>query len=78
MKAIIHRLRRLEGAKPPVEAGHAVAELIRAKRRRRLEESGQPDEDLPPVDYTGCRTIADRILRSRQARMEHQRTLRRA
>lgn len=35
-----------------------------------------PVARLPPVDYTGCRTIADRILRSRQACMEHERTRR--
>lgn len=75
MKAIIRRLRRLEDVTPSVEAGQTTADLIKARRRRRLEASGQPDKDLPLVDYTRCRTIADRILRSRQARMEHQRTL---
>ena len=25
------------------------------------------------MDYSGCRTIADHILRTRRARMEHQR-----
>jgi len=69
VKAIIRRLRRLEGAKPPVEAGQTMAESIVAARRRRLEASGQPVEDLPPVDYTGYRTIADRILLARRLSM---------
>ena len=73
MRAIIRRLCRLEGAKPHVEAGQTVAEFIRERRRRRrLEESGQPFESSPPVDYTGCRTIAEHIRRARQVRMEHQ------
>jgi hypothetical protein len=74
VKAIIRRLRRLEGANPSAEPSRALAELISARRRRRLEASGQPDEDLPTVDYTGCRTIADHILRTRRVRMEHERT----
>ncbi len=54
--------------------GPSIAEIIRERRRCRLEASGQPDEDLPSVDYTGCRTIADHILRARRVRMEHCRT----
>jgi hypothetical protein len=41
-------------------------------RRRRLEASGQCFVPSPPVDYTGCRTIADHILRARQASMKRQ------
>jgi len=76
VRAIIRRLHRLEEARPFVEAGQALADLIRARRRRRLEASGQPDEDLPAVVYTGCRTTGEYIRRARQVRMEHQRTRR--
>ena len=66
MKTIIRRLHRLESLAATVAKGPSIAEAILAARRRR----GVPDEPRMPVDYTGCRTIADRILRSRQAQME--------
>jgi len=31
-----------------------------------------PDEPRLPVDYTGCHTIADHILRAREASMKRQ------
>ena len=72
MKTILRRLDRLENARASLDHGPSMADLIRARRRRRLEASGQPDEDLPPVDYAGCRTIAARILRAREACMKRQ------
>jgi hypothetical protein len=60
-------LNRLENIRAAIPLGPTAAELIMASRGRRLEASGQPFVPSPPVDYTGCRTIADCILRSRQA-----------
>jgi len=73
MKTLLRRLHHLENARASLEHGPSMADFIWARRQRRLEASGQPEEDLPPVDYTGCRTIADHILRTRHVRMEHQR-----
>jgi len=55
-----------------VAKGPSIAEVILERRRRRLEASGQTVESSPPIDYTGCRTIADHILRARQASMKRQ------
>jgi len=70
MKTIIRRLHRLETAAATVAKGPGVAEMIQEQRRRRLEASGQTVESSPPIDYTGCRTIADHILRAREACMK--------
>ena len=73
MRAIIHRLRRLETAAIPLERERRIVEAILESRRRRLEASGQPyDEEPLHVDYTGCRTPADHITRSRAARLQRQ------
>ena len=72
MRAITRRLECLETARATIPPGPTAAELIMESRRRRLEAIGQPFVPLPPIDYTGCRTIADRILRARQARMKRQ------
>ena len=66
MKTIIRRLHRLESVAAIFAKGPSIAEAILAARRRR----GVPDGPRLLVDYTGCHTIADRILRSRQAQME--------
>jgi hypothetical protein len=70
MRAIIRRLDRLENRRAAIPQGPTAAELIMTSRRRRLEASGQPSVPSPLVDYTGCRTIANHILRSRQACMK--------
>jgi hypothetical protein len=72
MKTLTRRLDRLEGVAASVAQGPTQAKLIRERRRRRLEASGQPFRASPPVDYTGCRTIADRIVRARHACLKHQ------
>lgn len=72
MRAITRSLDRLEHTRAAIRPGPTAAELIIASRRRRLEASGQPFIPSPPIDYTGCRTIADRILRSRHACMARQ------
>ena len=68
MRAITRRLNRLENVRAVIPLGPTAAESILAARRRR----GVPDEPRLPVDYTGCRTIADAILRTREARMGYQ------
>jgi hypothetical protein len=65
---IAKRLTRLETVNASVDYGPTAAELILASRRRR----GVPDKPHLPIEYTGCRTIADAILRARRARMEHE------
>jgi hypothetical protein len=49
MKTMIRRLRRIEArlAPKPDVASERAAELIRERRRRRLEAAGQPYEELP-------------------------------
>ena len=71
MRAITRRLNRLEHTRASIRPGPTAAELIMVSRRRRLKASGQPFVPPPPVDYTGCWTIADHILRSRHARQHH-------
>jgi hypothetical protein len=72
MKSIIRRLNRLESVTASIDRGGSIAEEIQEQRRRRLEANGLPAESRPPIDYTGCRTIADHILRGRQACMKRQ------
>jgi hypothetical protein len=64
MKAIVNRLRRLENAAAPAEQERAVAEAILEARRRRLGADYKP-ATFPAESYAGCRTTADRIVRSR-------------
>ena len=67
------RLRRLEESFAPQEneQGESLAELIRARRRRRLEGSGEPFEARPcaslAVDQNRPLSVAD-ILRSGRRR----------
>jgi hypothetical protein len=73
MRTISRRLRRLEDsfAPPENEQGESLAELIRARRRRRAEVSGEPFEVRP------CEVIHDQdrqlsvsdILRSGRRRV---------
>ena len=71
MRAIMNRLRRLENATAPVERERAAVEAILAARRRRLGAEYEP-LSFPPESFAGCRTVADRILRTRKLRMERQ------
>jgi hypothetical protein len=72
MKAIISRLRRLENAAAPAERERAAVETILAAMRRRLGASYEPPS-FPPESFAGCRTVADRILRTRHLVRERQR-----
>jgi|ERR1700733_2728662 hypothetical protein len=71
MKAIVHRLRRLENAAAPAERERAAAEAILEARRRRLGADYDPIR-FPAERYAGFRTIAGHIVRGRELRMEQQ------
>jgi hypothetical protein len=68
VKAIVRRLFKLEVlSKPQVnERGETLADVIRARRQRRFEETGETFEDWPPGSFAGARSIAEIIRRSRQ------------
>ena len=74
MKAIDRRLRRLQESFAPQEdeQGESPAELVRARRRRRLEASGQPFESRPWEGFADHQirhlSVAD-ILRSGRRRV---------
>ena len=70
MKEISRRLSRLEQRfVPNKEQGPNLAEILRERYRRRMEQSGQSYVEEPPdlTDYRGL-SIAE-ILRSRFKRM---------
>jgi hypothetical protein len=54
MRAIHRRIRRLEEkwAPEPVSRGPTPADIVRERRRRRLEAEGQPFEEPTPVQLT--------------------------
>ena len=68
MRAIVRRLLKLEVlSKPQVdEHGETLADVIRARRLRRFQESGATFEDWPAESFAGARSIAEIIRRSRQ------------
>jgi hypothetical protein len=68
MKAIVGRLLRLEVLAKPVlnERGETLADVIRARRERLIEEFGVTFEDWPQASFAGARSIGEIILRSRQ------------
>jgi hypothetical protein len=72
MRTISRRLDLLANTRAAIASGPTAAESIMESRRRRLEASGQPGVPVTPVDYTGCRTMADHTLRSREACMKRQ------
>jgi len=73
MKAIIRRLRRLEEVRVvrEQEEGPSPVELMRERRRRRAEASGEPFEERPFEwaidDQNGSLSVAD-ILRAGRMR----------
>ncbi len=69
MRAIIHRLWRLEHAAAPAEQERTAAELMSENRRRRLGPDYKPTE-FPPGWFDGCRGVADHILRARRFEVE--------
>jgi hypothetical protein len=68
MRAIVRRLLRLEVLATPKlnERGETLSEMISARRKRLLEESGDTLEDWPQEGFAGVRSIGETILRSRR------------
>jgi len=77
MKAIINRLRRLENANAPAERERAAVEAILEARRRRLGPDYVEPTPFPPERFAGCRTMADRIVRSRMLSRERRSLIKR-
>ena len=67
MNAIERRLRRLEDQiKPRVnERGETAADVVRARRRRRLEAAGLPYEE-PTQEFAGPRSRSEIMRFARQ------------
>jgi hypothetical protein len=88
MKALFHRLRRLENTAAPAERElwesnrwgsgrdcvRAAVEAIIEARRRRLGADYVEPIPFPKESYAGCRTSADRINRVRELLMARQAT----
>jgi hypothetical protein len=73
MRTIIRRLRQLEGRLVPEvdQRTWATANLLRERRRLRLEASGQPFVDVPRVPMLSgkCMTISETLRHSRRERL---------
>ena len=74
MRAIVRRLRQLEGRLAP-EVDHRTCEtasLLRERRRRRLEASGQPFLDVPRTPTLAprkCMSVAETLRNRRRERL---------
>ena len=72
MRAISNRIRRLERTlvEPVLEEGESAADILRARRRRRLEAAGQTLEDAPHRSWTlsECRKLSLTDVLSRRYR----------
>jgi len=68
VKEIVTRLRKLEDQARPIvnERGQTPAEVIRERRRRRLEAAGLAFEDRPRRSYAGGPTLAEAIRMGRR------------
>jgi hypothetical protein len=68
MKAIVRRLLKLEVLATPklTERGETLADVIRARRKRLIEECGATFEERPQASLAGARSIGEIIVRSRQ------------
>jgi hypothetical protein len=75
VKAIVTRLRTLEDqARPRVnERGQTPAEVVRERRRRRLEAAGLPFDDRPRKSFVGTQTLAEAIRMGRRRVLECER-----
>jgi hypothetical protein len=62
MRAISNRIRKLERTlvEPVLEEGESAADILRSRRRRRLEAAGQPFETQPRRSWalSECRRIS--------------------
>jgi len=75
MKAIVRRLRRLEDQARPIvnDRGQTPAEVLRERRRRRLEAAGLQFEDRPQESFAGALSIAEIIHMDRRRPRESER-----
>ncbi len=71
MRTIINRFRQLENTVPPDERHKPWLKRSWQLGDSRLGASCEP-LGFPPASYVGCRTIADRMLRTRQLLMAWQ------
>jgi len=70
MKAISRRLRKLEEILTPQPNGPSIVDVLRNRRRRRIEKEGGVTFEETPLDHhvgCGCRTIAE-VLRKHRRR----------
>jgi hypothetical protein len=76
MKAVIKRLQRLEGKSAGAAdlRSHQLADLIRERRRRRLQSAGQALDGLPWTTVAPASgrllSVAETLRRARQNRWE--------
>jgi hypothetical protein len=76
MRAIVRRVGRLEDRLVPKgnAASQRVADLLRERRRRRLEASGQPFEDSSVTNVStaprGCLSVAETLRLRRRQRLD--------
>ncbi len=72
MKAIGRRIRKLdEQAKPVVnECGETLVDVLRARRRRRLEAAGQPFDDRPTETFVSGLPYGEALRLELQRRRE--------
>jgi hypothetical protein len=71
MKALKRRIRRLEQrlAPQPASKGPSAVDILRERRRRRLEAAGQPIEEPAPAQVTsGSSRLRSVVEILRQAR----------
>jgi hypothetical protein len=68
VKSIVRRLRRLEDQARPMlnESGLTPAEVLRNRRRRRLEAEGLRFEELPREAFVGAQSLSEAIRMGRK------------
>jgi hypothetical protein len=72
VKAIVRRLRKLEEQARPIvnDRRQTPAEVIRERRRRRLEAVGLPFEDRPRESFASDLSVAEAIRMGRRLALE--------
>ena len=72
MRAVIRRLRRLEQRSAALvsEQGLTPAQVLRARRRGRAEQRGEPYMEARRKSFAGCRTTAEVLGMGRHRRRE--------
>jgi hypothetical protein len=72
VKAIDRRLPRLEDQARPIvtDRGQTPADMLRERRRRRLEAAGLPFEELPQEAFAGAQSLSEAIRMGRKWALE--------